>query len=218
MEKELQNRLITELKPTEEGLNSALQKWKESKTTIKKEYILCNLFLYDNRSEDIVKLKVETLNLYYSTRILAVGVVSRHIVDVFAHKDEKMLTVDYNSQDEKVFDLVDEIAKVTFNLSDNSVAVRNMFSFATKYCSFHNPDAFYIYDRNVVAVLKLFKNDFGGKFSEKELRSYKCFRQIMEQFRNYYGFDKYSCKELDIYLWQLGDKILNPESPGVVKN
>lgn len=85
-----------------------------------------------------VLLKVAALNSLYATQIYAVVSVARHIagLDIDAHLNTGSP------------DAVDLIATV-----DISGKQRRNFSFATKYCNWHNPVSYPIYDTQVDASL-----------------------------------------------------------------
>jgi hypothetical protein len=86
----------------------------------------------------------------------------------------------------------------------------NFYSFATKYCSFHNPDLYPIYDSNVVKVLKYYrKNDTNFTFKSADLKEngYEKFYDIMTQFNKRYKLEQFSAKEIDEYLWQRGREL-----------
>lgn len=43
-------------------------------------------------------------------------------------------------------------------------------------------------------------------FENEDLKDYKKYKNIFLAFRKFYGLEKYSLKELDKYLWQVGKK------------
>ena len=91
------------------------------------------------------------------------------------------------------------------NKDDIEAKVKNFYSFATKYCSHHNPIEYPIYDSYVEKVLKYFrKKDKFADFKNADLKDYQHFKQILLTFRSYYGLEEFNIKEIDQYLWQLG--------------
>ena len=144
----------------------------------------------ENKDIADILLKVTALNQFYSTNIFSVYPVAEHI---------KALDIDsrLKAGDES---LVDDIRIVALNGKE-----KNFYSFASKYCSHHNPDAYPIYDSYVDEVLRYFRNTdrFTG-FRTGELKNYKSFKEILMTFRIYYGLEQFSLKEIDKYLWQLG--------------
>ena len=93
------------------------------------------------------------------------------------------------------------------DIADVKELNRRFYSFATKYCSHHNPEHFPIYDRYVDYVLKYFrKKDKFAKFHNDDLKDYVKFNEILNKFASHYSLEQYSLKELDRYLWQLGKR------------
>ena len=143
--------------------------------------------------EDIL-LKVSTLNDFYSTHIYSTYPVAKHILALDI--DERLQTGDLS--------LVKAIQKVTVKGTE-----RNLYSFASKYCSHHNPLAFPIYDSYVDKILYQFmKQDHFASFRRGDLKDYQKFYDILLAFRSFYGLEKYNLKEIDKYLWQLGKDLL----------
>lgn len=139
--------------------------------------------------EDIL-LKVSTLNDFYSTHIYSTFPVAKHILAL--NIDERLKAGDLS--------LVGAIQKVAIKDTE-----KNFYSFATKYCSHHNPLAFPIYDSYVDEVLYRFmQQDHFADFRRGDLRDYQRFYDTLLAFRSFYGLEKYNLKEIDKYLWQLG--------------
>ena len=143
--------------------------------------------------EDIL-LKVSTLNDFYSTHIYSTFPVAKHILAL--HIDERLKAGDLS--------LVGAIQKVAIKDTE-----KNFYSFATKYCSHHNPLAFPIYDSYVDEVLYCFmqQNHFTD-FRRGDLKDYQRFYDTLLAFRSFYGLEEYNLKEIDKYLWQLGKTYL----------
>ena len=69
------------------------------------------------------------------------------------------------------------------------------------------PNVFPIYDSYVEKILKYFKQkDKFYHFKNEDLKTYHKFRKILDAFQKFYGLEKYSKKDLDRYLWQLGKR------------
>lgn len=150
---------------------------------------------HGNESISDILLKVSVLNDFYSTNIFKVYPVAKHILAL--HIDERLQKGDVT--------LVDDIKTVTINGK-----TLNFYSFATKYCSHHNPLDYPIYDSYVDEVLRYYrKADRFASFQNGDLKEYACFKAILEAFRSFYHLDKYNLKDLDKYLWQLGKKYFN---------
>jgi hypothetical protein len=91
------------------------------------------------------------------------------------------------------------------------------YSFATKYCSLHKPDAYPIYDSIVDKMLwcysrkkdKKDKKDKFLSFKRKDLKDYKEFVGVVDSFLTFYNLkNSVTYRELDKFLWTLGGKIL----------
>lgn len=68
---------------------------------------------------------------------------------------------------------------------------KNFYSFASKYCSHHNPLDYPIYDSFVDEILRYFRNRDGfSEFQDGDLKDYVKFKSILIDFRSFYGLDK----------------------------
>jgi hypothetical protein len=142
----------------------------------------------ENKDISDVLLKVAALNDFYSTHIFKVFPMAKHIVDLDI--DEKLKAGDLS--------LVGEVQKGSGNK-------RKYYSFATKYCSHHQPLVYPIYDSYVDKVLCYYRRrDEFSIFVDSDLKEYERFKEILMAFRSFYGLDAYSLKEIDKYIWQLG--------------
>lgn len=132
-----------------------------------------------------VLLKVVALNRLYSTNIFDVIGFANHLTRL--NPDFGRARVDD--------DLVDQIARRTDR-------PRREYSFATKYCSWHSPDAFVIYDSRVDELLCDYQDEFGfGEFRPQELKHYPALKKALEDFRRHFGLDDFSFKQVDKFLW-----------------
>jgi len=159
-------------------------------------------------SLEMILTKTLMLNSFYSTKLNAPLHVAKHVEKI---KDFYVRISHAESKPD--YDLVDEIARGGDILIDNNQDYgkpRNCFSFATKYCHHHKPDAFRIYDSFVAIVLRYFQahhtfypEDFSG---EKLKKSYHLFHRVWDAFKNHelYGISQFKNWELDKYLWLLG--------------
>lgn len=177
--------------PTE--VEKYLKKWDSLENYVLQEDALDKLFHdvcpYNTDISDIL-LKCSTLNDFYSTNIFSIFSVAKHIYGL--NIDDRLKSGDLS--------LVNDIANLEI-----SGKKRNFYSFASKYCSHHNSKDFAIYDSYVEKCLAYFKRlDNFSKFYQKDLKDYLIFNRTLVDFKNYYGLNKYSLKEIDKYLWQLG--------------
>lgn len=188
-------------RPSCAEVDKYLTLWNETPAYCEPDRVLQNLFRQTNpgnTSIDDIILKVSALNTIYGTYIYSIYPVAKHIQSLDI--DERLRAGDDT--------LVNDLMKVFYSNGEKT----EHFSFATKYCSFHNPDAFPIYDSFVDEVLWYYQRS--EKFScykRSEIQSehnYLIFKQVLEDFRRYFGLEKekYTPKELDQYLWLFGKK------------
>lgn len=146
----------------------------------------------ENRRLEEVLLKVASLDNLYGTNIWALQPLAEHIT---------RLNVDAKIRSGSV-DVVDLIARLT--LKDKE---RRNYSFATKYCAWHNPTAYPIYDWYVEAMLWEYQRTFRfAAFRRQDLSEYPAFRKAVLAFRSHFGLDAYSLKEIDKVLWVQGKR------------
>ena len=181
--------------PSIEQVEHYLAKWDSLEDYHLQEDALDKMFFElcpDNTDILDVLLKASTLNDFYSTNIFKVYPLAKHIVDLDI--DARLRVGDV--------DLVRDIQRV-------NGTNREYYSFATKFCSHHNPIDYPIYDSYVDKVLRYYrKRDGFAVFCDAELKDYEHFRRIMIEFRSFYGLEKYTLKEIDKYIWQLGKDYL----------
>ena len=171
-----------------------LRRWNTTPSLYKPECVLRVLFTqmhpYNVSIEDII-LKAAALNTVYNTRIYSVFPVAQHILNLAI--DDRLRKGDTT--------LVNEIMRVVY---ENGRIIEH-YSFATKYCSFHNPDAFPIYDSYVGKVLVYYRDKLHfSNFRDCDLKDYSIFKRVIGDFRHCFGLEKYSVKQLDQFLWQFG--------------
>ncbi len=172
-----------------------LKRWENLESYPEQEKTLGMLFRCWDRNEDFdrVMVKVATLDKFYSTQLRSVVDVSKHIQSI-PNFDNRLKDGDLR--------LVDEIC---------TMKNYTPFSFASKYCSWGNPEKYPIYDKYVALVLSYYrdKDSFTNikvnLSSTNSKKSYENqFYPIIKAFRDYYGLTKYSFKELDRFIWLFG--------------
>ena len=118
------------------------------------------------------------------------------------------------------------VAKV--KAKDGKDKTRRNNSLATKYCSFHNSDKYPIYDSYVGQMLLAFNKEPGHECfygscklreftnalasdtaSEWVAKNYEKYCGLIKEFRKCYKDNgkKFSVKDIDRYLWQVGKKM-----------
>jgi len=138
-----------------------------------------------------ILVKVIVLNRLYSTNIYNVYGVAEHIhrLDI----DDRLASGDET--------LVWDVTHAAFAPDQNFA----FYSFATKYCAWHRPEVFVIYDSYVDDVLWTHQHTHQfGKFRRYELKSYPTLIKILHAFAVHFGLVDLSRKELDKYLWLEG--------------
>ena len=147
--------------------------------------------------EDVL-VKVTILNSFYSTVIYDVYSMAEHIVQV-KDIDKRIEAGDLS--------VVNDISHVTLAGTDY-----NFYSFATKYCSLHNPEKFPIYDSYVEDVLIYLKNtkklESANFKKQEDLKDIGKFKNLLcEILEKDFGHQSdLTLKKLDMYLWALGKK------------
>ena len=172
--------------------------WKELPSYSNHESSLKKLFKVlcpkNDNIEDIL-IKCSSLNDFYSTNIFDVHTVAQHILSL--NIDDRLVRGDRS--------LVDDIAYVKVNGKDHF-----LYSFATKYCSHHQPKLYAIYDNYVEKVLLTMKErERFAEFNRDDLKDYKKYMDVIEAFQQTFGLTQYNIKKLDQYLWQLGKWYFN---------
>jgi hypothetical protein len=184
-------------KPSNKSISKYLNEWKTLEKYTLQESSLGKLFhnyCPNNQDIECILLKVSVLNDFYSTNIFDTYTIAKHILNL--NIDSRLKSGDQT--------LVNDIALV--NISNKK---RNFYSFASKYCSHHNPEAFPIYDSYVDKMLRHYRKvDKFNKFCNKDLKSYPKFINIIKSLREFYKVDMYSLRQLDIFLWLAGKEYL----------
>lgn len=174
---------------------------------IQEEILQCLLKRFpDHKKYAAVETKAKLLNLFYSTSINAIALMSRHIFEI-KKIDERL-----DKGDKK---LVADIANLVFPDGKE----RNNYSFATKYCAYHQPTRYPIFDRIVESVfISLFKNNKldGYKYTrtnintsrafsisafKERLKDYTFYVQIYDSFMKQYDLQSFTYRQVDSYLW-----------------
>lgn len=180
--------------PSASEVEKYLRAWNDSETYRLQESALNKLFFeLAPRNDNIenILIKAATLNDFYSTNIFSIYPVAQHILS---------LDVDRRLRDHDL-SLVSDISHVIFP----SGKAKTLYSFATKYCSHHKPDVYPIYDDYISKVLRYYRDVDGfSKFTNEMLSDYLSFNTILHDFQLFYKLEKYTLKEIDQYLWQLG--------------
>jgi hypothetical protein len=196
-----------------------------------------------------ILIKASALNDFYSTSIYDIYPICLKIENI-KHFDDRLVAGDTTLVDEIAQLTADDLklpgsylninsGNLTEEFADLIDSTRlqqdiangkhiglfnNNYSFATKYCSHHQPDKFPIYDKFVAKVLEklikfhpdVFKNlkkQNGGKIN---LRNYAVFKEVIDVVITHFGLNatgRYTYKDFDRYIWQLGKRYFAKHAP-----
>jgi hypothetical protein len=183
------------VKPTLEFVKYYLNKFDADEKNISVENALRTLInrFPENKSIDEIRLKVCSIDSLYSTNIYDTLKIAKHIQSL--NVDDALINGDIN--------IVSKIATGHGIASLKSEVGKeiNFYSFATKYCSWHNSDAFPIFDSYVEKILIAYRELGFCNFKNVELKQYHRFKETIMGFREYYDLSELSLKEIDKFLW-----------------
>ena len=187
--------------PSADEVERYIAKWYGLENYVNQEHALDKLFFElcpKNVCVEDILLKCSSLNDFYSTNIFDIHSVALHILSL--NIDERLQNGDIS--------LVEDIAHVEVGANKEE---RVFYSFATKYCSHHQPMRYSIYDNYVEKVLWHFqKKDKFSTFCREELKDYDTYMKAIKDFQDKYNLSRFNIKQLDQYLWQLGKEYFNP--------
>jgi hypothetical protein len=150
--------------------------------------------LPNNREFTHVHLKVIGINQLYRARVLNIDAepLARHIWSLNLDR------------------ILSSGSPEAVTLIHGCKTTRNKYySFATKFCSWHNQEAYSLWDYNVDEALWSYKRKDGfAKFKRQELLKYSRLVEIVKEFREFYGLQRHSLKNIDKFLWRVGATIL----------
>lgn len=159
----------------------------------------------DHANRDAVEVKVKMLNLFYSTGIQATNAMVNNIMNI-NRIDQRLKEGDYT--------LINEIATLSLKK-----CVRFNYSFATKYCAYHQPDLYPIYDRIVADTLvSLFEKGLLPNYKPivnntmlstshtkrtfaQYLKNYRFFVEVYRHFIEQFDLQSYTYRQVDAYIW-----------------
>lgn len=146
-----------------------------------------------NANQPQVIVKVLALNRLYSARVL----------------DKDIGTLATGIVERRIDDLLQEGSPLAVEAIIQCCSKRRYYSFATKFCSWHNPTAYVIYDGNVDECLWRYKqrDNFAG-FRRGELREYEKLLSVIKAFRGRWELQRFTLREIDKFLWTIGDRLV----------
>lgn len=170
------------------------------------EGFLDNLFTEEcrgNTHEPAVFTKVAALDSLYATYILK----GHHgvIVDALCQLGNSLDKELEHGEEGAVGRIV---VAINNELKAKKLRKRNYYSFATKYCSFHNFSGYSLFDTHARTtledILKLSPSDFGGKEKVRQLESYPKLHEAIGRLITDNGLKKFGRRGVDHYLWIRG--------------
>lgn len=168
------------------------------------EMELKRLFDQEPTEENIGK-RVNRLSAIYGTRI---SLPDQKLIASFIYKEGIF--------EDAVAGKDGVVEKIAVN---ENYGYNHCLSFASKFCSFCNPEVYPIYDSVVLEVLRRLNSDyhFDAAYDKAEMKrirnnlSYARFCKLIDNFRNHVDFHLENCKlrEIDKYLWTSGKGLVD---------
>ncbi|MBO7186795.1 MAG: hypothetical protein J6V68_00150 [Clostridia bacterium] len=164
---------------------------------------LADLFRNYPSSTNLTSLRIKSicLNECYSTRIKSIDLIPLvKWISSITNIDSRIRARDPN--------VVNDMAA---SKSKGKMTTQDSYSFASKYCHFHN-NAYPIFDSYVSDMLCQLQNetDFyskqtrNKKFTQADLKNYNNFLNIRQAFVDFFGLQTYSVLAIDQFLWRAG--------------
>lgn len=189
--------------PTNELLDSYIEKFNKDERYKPADDAILKLFkaFPENDNIEDILLKISVINDMYSTNILGTFRMARHILEQDVDNGLK------NGDPE----VVHRIAKGHGIRTKKNNTELNFYSFATKYCNWHNQDRYAIYDSFVEKVILAYqREDKFSNFKISDLKDFKKFLKVISDFSDYYGLTRHNLKEIDKFLWIYGKEKFPP--------
>ncbi|HYX09679.1 MAG TPA: hypothetical protein VE912_23325 [Bacteroidales bacterium] len=186
--------MITPEPPSTELISRYIKKFNNDKRYYPADQAIIKLFeaFPENKNLEDILLKISVINDLYSTNIYGTFIMAKHI---------KRLKIDKELKEGNP-NLVKEIATGHGIRTSKSNKEIKFYSFATKYCNWHNQDQYAIYDSFVEKILFAYRRkDNFSDFKNADLKNFKKFKKILNDFVNFYNVDHHNLKEIDKFLW-----------------
>jgi hypothetical protein len=148
-----------------------------------------------NQKIEDVLLKTTVIKTLYSTPIFDVINLSNHILSI-KNIDDMLLKGDLS--------IVDKI-RLGHGIKTQGGKEYDFYSFATKYCSFHNPSKYPIYDNMVSDFIKSILLSTGMIKGKKalDLKIYDIYKNTIDLILERFGVTIQDYKKIDMGLWVL---------------
>ena len=184
-------------------------------------HLLRCLFIQSDRGDPPhqVGLRIYYLDVLYSTQLYR---ISRSLTSGDDEKEKELYSslarlLSQLDKDKHLYEKIEKGDAKAVNIIVEEIkklTERNLFSFASKYCFFHNEVCYPIYDSLAMGSLRFYadrdqKTETSKKHAWKEgLKKlepfdYAVFKDVINQFKEAFELE-ISYKELDKYLWTFG--------------
>lgn len=159
-----------------------------------------------NHSVHSVLLKVALLNSLYRTQIFDVYGMAEHVLDETLDKYLRKGSLEAVSRIRRGHAIRRKKGKEL-----------DFYSFATKYCHWHRPDVYPMYDWYVNVALRRLncRLTFSPRFGAEALRDYPFFKDTVDACRASLNCNRLDYKRFDQALWILG-QLLEGEADGAI--
>lgn len=180
--------------PTAEAVRAAAERFSRDPRYGPAERALSKTFsrFPENNSLEDVLTKVVLLNSLYSTNIYAVTEMAEHIC---------VLGIDP--------ELAAGAPAIVEAIASLEASGRRHYSFATKYCAWHRPELYPIYDNLVDRLLWRYQRHYRfAAFAQEDLRDYGHYVEVIHAFRRHFDLEGITLNQLDKYLWYSAKELL----------
>jgi hypothetical protein len=195
----MKNNLISLEVPTNDLVNKYIDLFKNDERYFIADKAISNLVKSypNNKLIENILLKISVINDLYSTNIFSTFSMAKHIqkIDI----DDEL--------SEGSPDIVHRIATGHGIKTKKNNKEINFYSFATKYCNWHNSEDYAIYDKFVENLILEYRDKYNfSSFCESDLRIYGKFKNIIKEFSIFFNLSNHNLKEIDKFLWIYGKR------------
>ena len=184
-------------------INKYIKLFNEDERYYPADQAIINLFkaFPENKKLEDILLKISVINDLYSTNIFGTFKMAKHILQLDIDKKLKKGSSE----------AVGMISKGHGIKTSKNNTERKFYSFATKYCNWHNRESYAIYDQYVEKILIAYqKKDGFSSFKKDDLKDFKKFKMVIGDFISFYDLTEYDLKEIDKFLWIYGKEMFPP--------
>jgi len=192
--------------PSKREVEEHLKTWNKNEKFHVPERALINLFekYPKNESLEEILIKIYALNDAYRAGVywpidIAKNILEMQIDDDLSRGEHNVVTKIARRKGKERF---------VFHTNNGTIIRKELYSFATKYCSFHEPDKYPLFDLNVRNALIYFKQNCENFiFNNTDLTKYNKFFGIVQKFQETFQLQDFSFRDIDKYLYLAGRKL-----------